>query len=61
MLSSAAICRGREIKVTPEEDRKLAKLLFWARIGAVASIMAVVIGGLALALAVTAIYVVFQK
>jgi hypothetical protein len=47
--------------VTPEEDRKLAKLLFWARVGATSSIVAVVIGGLALALAVTAIYVVFQK
>jgi hypothetical protein len=47
--------------VTPEEGRKLAKLLFWARVGAVSSTMAAVIGGLALALAVTAIYVVFQK
>jgi hypothetical protein len=56
-----AIYRGRGIKVTPEEDRKLAKLLFWARLGATSSIVGVVVGGLALALAVTAIYVVFQK
>jgi hypothetical protein len=47
--------------VTLEEDRKLAKLLFWSRVGAISSIVAAVIGGLALALAVTAIYVVFQK
>jgi hypothetical protein len=47
--------------VTPEEDRKLAKLLFWSRVAAISSMVAVVIGGLALALAVTAIYIVFQR
>jgi hypothetical protein len=50
----------RETEVTPEEDRKHAQLLFWARISAVASIVAVVIGGLALALAVTVLVMVIR-
>jgi hypothetical protein len=42
------------------EDHRHAQLLFWARVAAVAAIAAVVIGALALALAVTAVIVVFR-